>query len=349
MNREAETLIGLEIPGLPAGVTARSFDYPDDLPAMSRLVAEANRHDGHDSFPSAEVLGLHWRPTDLFDAGRDCVVVEDVHGWAAMVSVDPQVRDGKMIHWTEGWVRPDRRRQGIGRALLGWAERHAAELVDTRAIEGSDLPQFVGIGILESIPPAVAFADAMGYPTVRYGFLMRRDLREPIPDIALPPGIELRPVRPEHHRKIWDADVEAFKDHFEPRDRDEDDFEATFSGPHTDTSLWRVAWDGDEVVGSVLNEIDPDENARIGLDIGWLEHVSVRKAWRGRGVASALIVDSMRALRDRGMAIAQLGVDGENPTGALAIYERLGFRRHETWTNHRRSLDAIRHDLGDRR
>jgi mycothiol synthase len=108
-----------------------------------------------------------------------------------------------------------------------------------------------------------------------------------------------------------------------------------------ETDLWRVAWDGDEVVGSVMNQIDPEENAKSGLDIGWLEHVSVRRAWRGRGVASALIVASLHALRERGMAIASLGVDGENLTGALRLYEQLGFRRHKTWISHRKPLSEL--------
>ena len=105
--------------------------------------------------------------------------------------------------------------------------------------------------------------------------------------------------------------------------------------------MWQVAWDGDEVVGCVMNQINPEENARIGLQIGWLEHVSVRRAWRGRGVATALIAASLRVLRERGMAIAALGVDGENLTGALRLYERLGFRPHETWITYRKPLTDV--------
>lgn len=335
------TVDSLRLAGLPAGVRARRFSYPADLAAMSELVAATSNVDGEDWFPTAEVLAVHWRPTPMFEPDRDCLVVEDGRGMAAMVSVDPQVRDGKTIHWTEGWVRPDRRRQGIGRALFGWAERHALETVRTRAIEPVDLPQFMGFGVLESNPAATAFATSTAYARVRYGFVMRRDLTELIADIPLPEGIELRPVRPEDHRKIWDADVEAFRDHFEPRVRDETDFDAAFTAPNVETELWRVAWDGDEVVGSVMNQIDPDENAKAGLDIGWLEHVSVRRVWRRRGVASALIVASLRALRERGMTVGSLGVDGENPTGALRLYVRLGFRRHQTWITYRKPLTDI--------
>lgn len=330
----------LQVPGLPADVRVRLLDPKRDFPLVAAFIASVNLADGHDSVPTAEEVAIDWRRTPGFDPARDAVLLEDASGVVAHLNIDGQVRAGKVVMWIEGWVRPDRRHQGIGRALLRWAERHAAELVARGETAAPEMPHVLGFGALESIPAALAFAASTDYQRIRYGFQMRRPLDEPIPNAELPAGIELRPVLPEHHRRIWDADVEAFLDHWEPRLRDEGDFEATFSYPDLDTSLWRVAWDGDEIVGSVMNAIFAEENARIGLDVGWLEHVSVRKAWRGRGVAKALIVSSLRALRERGMAIAALGVDGENPTGALALYEGLGFRRHETWIAHRKPLDV---------
>ena len=53
-------------------------------------------------------------------------------------------------------------------------------------------------------------------------------------------------------------------------------------------------------------------------------------AWRGRGVATALIGRNLRLLAERGMTEAALLVDSQNPTGALALYERVGFRRVRT-------------------
>ena len=330
---------GLHIPGLPADLAARRIDLPVDAAAIAAFIGAVNLPDGNQSAPLAAEIEHDWRVTPGFDPRRDAVVVEDAAGVAALVRVDAQVRAGKVVHWIEGWVRQDRRREGIGRALLAWAERHVADLVARGASPGPDLPHVLGFGMLESLQAAVAFAASTDYARIRYGFDMRRSLADPIPDADLPDGIEVRPVREEDHRKIWDADVEAFRDHWEPRDRNEGDFEAAFNYPELDTSLWRVAWDGDEVVGSVQNWIFPDENAKVGIQLGWLAHVSVRKPWRGRGVAKALIVSSLRALRDRGMAVGALGVDGENPTGALALYEGLGFHRHEMWISHRKPLE----------
>jgi mycothiol synthase len=331
----------LEIPGLPADVRARHVDPSVDAAAAAAFIASVNLADGSDSAPIAEEIEHDWRTTPGFVAARDVVLVEDDAGLAALVNVDAQPRAGKVVHWIEGWVRQDRRRQGIGRALLGWSERHSAGLVAAGEAPRPELPHVLGFGVLESLPAALAFAASTDYARIRYGFEMRRRLDEPIPEFDLPEGLELRPVREADHRQIWDADVEAFLDHWEPRDRAEGDFEAAFTYPEIDTTLWRVAWAGDEVVGSVMNYIFAEENAKLGVELGWLSHVSVRKPWRGRGVAKALIVSSMRALRERGMSVAALGVDGENPTGALALYEGLGFYRHQMWIAHRRSLDGI--------
>jgi mycothiol synthase len=331
----------LMVPGLPADLRVRALDPDVDFPALAAFMGTVNLADGNQSAMSADEVAINWRRTPGFEPTRDALVVEDADGFVAHVNVDAQLRAGKVVHWIEGWVRQDRRRNGIGRALLGWAERHSADLLASRETREPDLPHVLGFGVLESIPAAIAFAASTDYARIRYGFEMRRPLDEPIPDAALPAGIELRAVREADHRRIWDADVEAFRDHWEPRDRDETDYEATFSYPDLDTSLWRVAWDGDEVCGIVMNAIFREENARIGLDIGWLEHVSVRKAWRGRGIAKALITSSLLALRERGMAIGALGVDGENLTGALRLYEGLGFRRHETWITYRKPLTGV--------
>ena len=78
---------------------------------------------------------------------------------------------------------------------------------------------------------------------------------------------------------------------------------ARLDDPDCDIGLWRVAWDGDEVVGSVLNAIYRLDNERLGVSRGWLDHVSVRRRWRGLGVAKALCAASFRALAgawDRG-------------------------------------------------
>ena len=111
----------------------------------------------------------------------------------------------------------------------------------------------------------------------------------------------------------------------------EDDFVRFFGEPHIDTSLWQVAWDGDQVAGLVINAIVPHDNEQTGQKLGWLESVATRRPWRRRGLAGALISRSLRVLAERGMEVAALGVDSQSPTGALRLYESFGFRPERTW------------------
>ena len=83
----------------------------------------------------------------------------------------------------------------------------------------------------------------------------------------------------------------------------------------------------------------PDENANLGLSRGWLERVSVRRPWRRRGLARSLIAEAMRALRDKGLEQAALGVDSENPTGALDLYAGLGFAEARRGTALRKAFE----------
>jgi ribosomal protein S18 acetylase RimI-like enzyme len=99
-----------------------------------------------------------------------------------------------------------------------------------------------------------------------------------------------------------------------------------------------VAWDGDEIAGVVQNWIWPTENAELGVERGWLEHISVRRPWRRRGLARAITAESLRRLRDRGMTDAMLGVDADNPNGALGLYEGLGFAVDKRSSVYRRAL-----------
>ena len=167
---------------------------------------------------------------------------------------------------------------------------------------------------------------------------MVRDLSEPIPDVPLPDGIEVRPVSEDQIRTIWKADSEAFKDHWGGFDDSDAHLKAWTENPHFDPSMWLIAWDGDEIAGGVTNGISPEENAALGVKRGWLHTVFTRRQWRKRGLANALIARSLVLIKERGMDFGVLGVDAENPTGALGLYERNGFKVLERSTAWRKPL-----------
>jgi ribosomal protein S18 acetylase RimI-like enzyme len=141
-------------------------------------------------------------------------------------------------------------------------------------------------------------------------------------------------------RAIWEADVEAFRDHWGFVEPIESDFEEFRDFRLTDHSLWTVAWHDDEIVGQIRSFIHDDENTQFGYNRGRTEFISTGRKWRGRGIAGPLICERLRLLADRGLTVARLGVHTENPNGAFELYEKYGY--HEV----NRSTEFEK-DLGD--
>ena len=228
-----------------------------------------------------------------------------------------------------GHVDPERSGgAGIGRALLRENIRRAAERAATRGPGPAVEIRAVRRGEPGRPPRPLA---AHGFEPVRWFFLMRRPSLDDVPEAPLPDGLEIRPVAPDQHRAILEAENEAFRDHWGHREHDaRRNSSRRFGRAELDTDLWVVAWDGDEIAGR-RPELDlaGGERARSGSRRGWLEHISVRRPWRRRGLARAITAASLRRLRDAGMTEAMLGVDADNPTGALGLYEGLGFEVHQ--------------------
>jgi ribosomal protein S18 acetylase RimI-like enzyme len=249
---------------------------------------------------------------------------------------------GDRVHGAALHVTPDAP-AGAFACLLDWI---LARHLEIAAAQGPvDRPRSATVAILFEPPGARSVLESRGFVPVRYGCEMLRPSLEEIPEIPLPAGVEVRPADQSHLRRIWEAEVEAFAGHWGagPDDRSEERWQEFLADPFLDLSLWQVAWEDNQIVGMVRPFINDDENVRFGVRRGWCENISTRAPWRGRGVASALIVRALGALRDRGMTEAALGVDAQNETGAFRLYEAMGFREAARETEWRRPLflDAV--------
>lgn len=308
-----------------AGLVIRSYRDVADYEDMAAIIRAANLHDGIPWVPTAEHLRMESEGNEMLDPRVDIAFAELDGAPVAVAGVDRTMRDGVATFETWGHVHPTVRRHGIGRRLL---DRNLARIRERVALESADQPvQGGGFVEVAEVGHRALLAGA-GFEIVRHFFLMRRPDLADIPDLALPDGLEVRPVSPDQHQAILDAETEAFRDHWNHREPGPDDFRLTFAKPELRTDLWVVAWDGDEVAGVVQSWIWPEENAALGVERGWLEHISVRRPWRRRGLGRAITARALAILRDAGMADAMLGVDSESPTGALGLYENLGFEVH---------------------
>ena len=318
-----------ETPAIPAipGLTFRQAG-PGDWAVIAEITNRAHRGDAIDEVISAQSFEGEYGPLDHFDLARD-VRIAEIDGAPVAYHVGYRViRDDCLALETWAAVVPERRGLGIGTAMLHATQ---ARLLAEAALDPRPGPRQLRSFALEAERADVALLEAEGYVPIRYGFEMRRFITGPLPEHPLPVGLDLRPVTPDQHRAIFDADEEAFRDHWGHRPASEGDFVSRFESPDVDTALWCVAWDGSQVAGVVMNAIYPEENAALGVRRGWLEHVSVRRPWRGRGLAKAMCAASFGVLRERGMEEAWLGVDASNPTGALQLYEGLDFHVARRW------------------
>ena len=328
----------LTIPGL----ALRPYAGEADLPEIVRIQNAEWEADGLSYRETVEERRAWYaNPSDQFQPLRDVTIAEIDGRLVGHVKRDwVDTNDGVREHRTGGAVDPAWRRRGVGTALLRESERRSAMLA---AELPTDRPLMLGCFTDDRNVGAKALAQREGYAPVRWFFDMHRSLVDlELPEIGpLPEGIEVRQVDESQFRAIWRADIEAFRDHWGGGDDSDEAFRRYQDAPDFDPSLWVVAWDGDEVAAACVNTIYAAENAALSMKRGWLDSVYTRRPWRQRGLASALIARSLHVLADRGMEVAALGVDADNPSGALRLYESFGFAVVERGNAWRKPLEAI--------
>jgi mycothiol synthase len=336
VNPASGDVVVSDLPPIP-GLVIRPGSGDEDWGRMADVLNRARLADGIEESTTPAGLAADWGVRDGFTL-EDNVLFAEIHGEPVGVAVGHLLpRGGTLALECWGSLVPEWRRRRIGTTMHRTTR---TRLVGMAAADPRPGPREFRSYAMDVETGDRALLDAEGYVQIRFGFEMRRWLTGELPVHPLPPGLETRPVLPADHRTIFEADDEAFQDHWGHRPATEGDFRSVFEHPDTNTSLWCVAWDGDEVAGVVQNAIYHDENERFGVKRGWLEHVSVRRPWRGRGLAKALCAASFQVLRDAGMQEAWLGVDAANPTGALRLYEDLGFAVVRQWTAYGRPIEG---------
>jgi len=226
-----------------------------------------------------------------------------------------------------GETHPEHRGRGLGDAILTWMEARAHErLLNYPA----DLPRSLRINCLDYLTDRTQLFEQHGFTPLRFWYRMRRDLSQPIPPEHLPPGLILCTYRPELDRALMDAFNESFSDHwsFEPISYEDWQMFLIHAAAFR-PELTLLAMDGEgsgaQIASFSVNFIREEDNLRQGIAEGIITELGTRRAWRKRGIASALVCESMRTFKALGLDYAGLGVDAESQTGALGLYERLGF------------------------
>lgn len=214
------------------------------------------------------------------------------------------------LYWLDVWVPPD---SDIADELIDELERRATP----RAEPPVRVRSYVGSAethLAETLA-------SRGYGVIRHAFRMRRELDRPVEEASLPAGLELRPFRPEDEERVHEAHMDSFADHWEFARSDREDWRRwVLERPGADPTLWQLAYDGDELAAVCIGRRYSTEEPTLG----WVDILGVRPGWRRRGLGYALLLEAFREFQRRGYGAVGLGVDGENPTGAVRLYERAG-------------------------
>lgn len=314
----------------------RKFAGDSDFPEMWKIISAAAIVDKEENTTSLEDIKNNYAHLNNSDPEHGMVFAE-VNGKAVAYSrvewyqeEDPNHRIYQ--HFLN--IDPEWRSKGIEEPITLWCENRLKTIAETHP---QDSQRFLQTFSNEIKTDYNQLLEAIGYEAARYGFSMKRSL-EDIPTAELPEGIEARPVQEADWRNVWDAANEAFRDHWGFVEPTEKDYQAYLGSKYFQPDLWQVAWDGDRVVASVMNYINHDHNQAFDQKVGWTENISTLKEYRRRGIARALIVRSMHMHKALGMTEVALGVDTNNPTGALRLYKSLGYQTTLTWITYRKPI-----------
>ncbi|MCB2209499.1 GNAT family N-acetyltransferase [bacterium] len=326
MNKPREIKV-MDAPDIE-GLSFRHFAGESDYPKMIAIIEKVAEADEDEHVSTLEDLRHNYEYLTHSDPANDMIFAEingEVVAYSRVAWHQEQDPNHRIyMHFIN--IMPEWRNNGIELSVLKWCEDRLLAIASDHP---KDSQRFFQTYAEEKKQDFNEMLKSQGYFPARYDYSMSRPLDE-IPEAVLPEGIEVRPASEENVRKIWEASVEAFGDHWGFSEPDEREYENYAGSKYFQPDLWQVAWDGDEVVSSVMNYIDHDYNQKFKKSIGWTENISTRREWRRRGIARALIVRSMHMHKELGMTEVGLGVDTENPNGALQLYESLGYQQKKT-------------------
>jgi mycothiol synthase len=323
---------------VPDGLTARPLS-PEDAPAVAALLAAAEQVDDSGEYPDADDLAEWWTGWDM-DFDRDGVAVCDESGLlvAYASAMAPRTFRGSFRVHLEGRVRPDRRGRGIGRELLSWELRRGAEIHAERHPEAAGE---LCVGVSSAMPALERLAQRGGMSAARWYREMERPLTD-LPDVGSVPGVQIVPFTPDRDDEVRRAHNAAFTEHHGSSERDPESWQRLFTGQRNfRPDLSTLALEDGAVVAYALAYVFEADTQATGKRQIHFGQIGTLPSARGRGLASTVISAAMRAAAGEDCQTAGLQVDSGNVTGAMRLYEKLGFVTTRTSVSWALSLSPV--------
>lgn len=226
-------------------------------------------------------------------------------------------------------VTPSQRGQGLGSALLERTRLRALE----RAAEGNGTVLF-RTHVDREDPLGAELVKRHGYSYVRSSYTMQAPL--PIPGMdneAWPDGVTVRNLGLDEMELVHELIEDVFAEHWGHSPQAFEDFHAAWSQrEELRPDLWWVAEVDGEPIALCIGKLMDEQ--------GWIDDLGVRKAYRGKGIATALLRLAFRAFAAEGCTLTGLGVDASNETGAVKLYESVGLRATRIYDTYEKTFST---------
>lgn len=320
---------------LPEGFTTRGATMNDVQQAMRLFNRWSRSIIERDEFTDIDSIIDEWQASGA-DPAEDVRLVFAPNG--ELVGYIEVWNNAKSLTHLELWGRldPNYEDLGIGTWMLHWAEQRALQVLPKLSAELRFAPH---VGTYRQAVKAKKLFEDMGYQHLRSTYHMLIEMDALVPAAKLPDGITLRTYNPEMDAEaVYRAEKEAFRDHFgyveEPFEEGLKRWKHSRQYEGFDPTLYFLAMDGDEIAGMSLcrdySHYDPDR--------GWVRSLGVRRPWRKQGIGLALLRHSFNELYRRGKRKVGLGVDSQNLTGAVRLYEKAGMRVDQVYDYYEKEL-----------
>jgi mycothiol synthase len=307
---------------------SRPYSGEADLPALVELIAACEAVDRLDRGTSIEELRAELAAPGV-DHERDLRLWHDAAGrlvgWGRLsIAESDEGVDGRC--WLR--VHPVARHNVLEPAIIGWAAARLQQL-------GRELrrPARLLTGARNDQDDRLVLLREHGFTPVRYFFTMRRPLDVPIPEPQVPPGFTIRSFQPGLDDVQWlQLGNRAFRDHWNHHETTIDELQHELAAPQFRPDLYQLAIAPDQSFAAYCQcEINQEQIERTGRSEGFVAGLGTDPRFRKLGLGRAMLLAGLQRLQAAGAVSALISVDAENPSGAVRLYDSVGFQSFETW------------------
>ena len=308
-----------------------------DLGAIASLINACREADDLDSRTSVADLQEDFA-SPRFDISRDLRLWKDGSGEVIAIAElwhSPQPNKTEFLGSVYFDIHPHVRGDGLEETIMAWAEQRLQE-----ASQGASLPLVLHTGCRDKLTEHRELLQRFGFAPERYFFQLKRSLKDEIVVPSLPAGWKIRSVEAERDAENWVAMFnQSFVDHWNHCPMTVEDllYYTSFANYNPALDLV-IETDEGTLVTFCYSAIDPEYNQRLGRQEGHVCLLGTRRGYRRRGLARTLLAAGLQRLQSQGMDTATIGVDTQNPSGAVALYTSVGFAENFRSTVYRKVL-----------